>query len=134
MPQLDRLLSVMVSNRAETLMLDEGELAKLELGGNPRPVTKSPLTAVQIIGLLREIAPPEAARHLDATRPATFTYASSDGAFTVRAMLDGGKWRVRIGIDGEADLHRALAPQQAETGRPTPLETLAAPAAPRPPR
>ena len=60
------------------------------------PVTKSPLTAQQVIGLLKEIAPPDAGRQLDTTKSATFTYTSADGAFAVRAAQEGGKWRARI--------------------------------------
>ena len=41
MAQLDRLLSVMVSQRATALRLDESELAELEIAGAPRPVTKT---------------------------------------------------------------------------------------------
>ena len=96
MPQLDRLLSAVISNKADALRLDEGDPAKLELQGSARAVTKSPLTAQQVIGLLKEIAPPEAGRQLDTTRSATFTYSFSDGTFAVRAGQEGGKWRVRI--------------------------------------
>ena len=62
MAQLDRLLAVMVSQRATALRLDESELAELEIGGASRPVTKTPLTGPQVVALLREIAPPERAR------------------------------------------------------------------------
>ena len=103
MAQLDRLLSVMISNRADALTLDEADLAKLELQGGARAVTKSPLTAAQVVGLLKEIAPPDAARQLDATKPASFSYTSADGAFTVRAAVEGGKWRVRILHDAAGD-------------------------------
>jgi len=103
MAQLDRLLSVMISNRADALTLDEADLAKLELQGGARAVTKSPLTAAQVVGLLKEIAPPDAARQLDATKSASFSYASADGAFSVRAAVEGGKWRVRIVHDGAGD-------------------------------
>src|SRR4051812_38620575 len=96
MPQLDRLLSAVITNRAEALTLDEGDPAKLETQGAARPVTKSPLTAQQVVGLLKEIAPPDAGRQLDTARSATFTYTSGDGAFTVRAAQEGGKWRARI--------------------------------------
>ncbi len=96
MPQLDRLLSAVISNKADALTLDEGDPAKLELQGSARAVTKSPLTAQQVIGLLKEIAPPDAGRQLDTTRSATFTYTSADGAFAVRAAHEGGKWRARI--------------------------------------
>ncbi|HEV8237470.1 MAG TPA: hypothetical protein VGP84_22820, partial [Gemmatimonadaceae bacterium] len=70
MPQLDRLLSAVISNKADALTLDEGDPAKLELQGATRAVTKSPLTAQQVIGLLKEIAPPDAGRQLDTTKTA----------------------------------------------------------------
>jgi hypothetical protein len=60
MPQLDRLLSVMVSNRAEALRLVENELASLVKDGATVPLTKQALGATQLLGLLREIAPPDA--------------------------------------------------------------------------
>jgi twitching motility protein PilT len=96
MPQLDRLLSAVINNKADALRLDEGDPAKLELQGSSRAVTKSPLTAQQVIGLLKEIAPPDAGRQLDTTKSAAFTYTSADGAFAVRAAQEGGKWRARI--------------------------------------
>src|SRR5690242_14248024 len=99
MAQLDRLLSVMVSNRAEALMLHEGDLAKLEMLSGARPVTKSALTGAQVVGLLKEIAPQESIKHIDEGRPASFGYSSSDGAFGVQAALEEGKWRVRIAVD-----------------------------------
>jgi Tfp pilus assembly ATPase PilU len=64
MPQLDRLLSAVISNKADALTLDEGDPAKLEVQGAARAVTKSPLTAQQVVGLLKEIAPPDAGRSL----------------------------------------------------------------------
>lgn len=96
MPQLDRLLSAVISNKADALTLHEGDPAKLEVQGATRAVTKSPLTAQQVIGLLKEIAPPDAGRQLDTTKSATFTYAFTDGAFSVTAAQEGGKWRARI--------------------------------------
>ena len=96
MAQLDRLLSAMIANKAEALTLDEGEPAKMELAGGARPVTKSPLTAQQVVGLLKEIAPVDAGRQLDSQRQATFTYTSGDGTFSVRAAQEGGKWRARL--------------------------------------
>src|SRR5688572_1581648 len=57
MPQLDRFLSVMVSNRADAIRLVEGQMAVLDVNGAARPMTKQPLTASQLVNLLREIAP-----------------------------------------------------------------------------
>ena len=80
MAQLDRLLSVMVSQRATALSLNESELAELEIEGTSRPVTRTALTATQVVALLREIAPVDAAALLDAGRAASFAYVSDDGA------------------------------------------------------
>ena len=93
MPQLDRVLSAVISTKADALTLDEGDPAKLELQGSARAVTKSPLTAQQVLGLIKEIAPPEAGRQLDTARSATFTYTFSDGAF---AVPGDAAWRERV--------------------------------------
>ena len=85
MPQLDRLLSVMVSNRAEALRLVENELASLVKDGATVPLTKQALGATQLLGLLREIAPPDAMRRLEEGTPAEFEYRSGDGVFNATA-------------------------------------------------
>jgi twitching motility protein PilT len=125
MAQLDRLLSVMVSNRADALMLNEGDLGTLEMSSGPRPVTKSALTAPQVLGLLKEIAPPESVRSLDEGRPATFHYASADGHFGVQALVDAGQWRVRIAVDPNAEPRRGGTP--VSNGTPTPSRVGAVP-------
>ena len=89
----------MISQRASALRLDETQVAELEIGGAPRPVTKTPLTAQQVVALLREIATPDAAAALDAGQPARFAYVSAEGAFAVDAGRDGGLWRARVTID-----------------------------------
>src|SRR3954468_13949463 len=96
MPQLDRLLSVMVSNRAESLSLAENELASLVKDGATVPLTKQALGATQLLGLLREIAPPDALRRLDEGTPAEFQYRSGDGVFNARATNESGKWMAAI--------------------------------------
>jgi twitching motility protein PilT len=131
MPQLDRLLSVMVSNRAEALMLNEGDLGTLEMTSGARPVTKAALTAAQVVGLIKEIAPAESARHIEEGRPASFTYDSSDGAFGVRAMLEGGKWRVRIALDAGEEFRRTTGQQINPVKLPA-AEPAPAPARPTP--
>ena len=133
MAQLDRLLSVMVSQRATALRLDESELAELEIAGSPRPVTKTPLTGPQVVALLREIAPPDAATSIDAGQPATFGYLSDDGAFVVHAVREGTRWRARVTIDEERErqritpLHRTMAIPPEPTIAPAPLQATDAP-------
>ena len=106
MPQLDRLLSVMVSQRATALSLHENELAALEIAGAPRPMTKTPLTSQQVVALLREIAPADAAASLDAGKPTQFDYVSEDGAFCVDAARDGAHWRARVTLDERRERQR----------------------------
>src|SRR6185437_13465404 len=96
MPQLDRLLSVMLSNRAESLRLAENELASLVKDGTTVPLTKQTLGATQLLGLLREIAPPDALRRLDQGSPAEFQYRTLDGVFNARASNESGKWMAAI--------------------------------------
>jgi twitching motility protein PilT len=106
MAQLDRLLSVMISNRADSLSLKEGEAAELMVEGQPRPVTK-PLTGAQVVALLREIASPQAAQQLEAKQPTKFRYTSVDSVFVVRAMLQGELLSVTIVVDDEAEFQRS---------------------------
>jgi twitching motility protein PilT len=134
MAQLDRLLSVMVSNRAEALRLVENELASLVKDGASVPVTKQALGAAQLLGLLREIAPPDALLHLDAGSPAEFQYRSGDGLFNARASNESGKWMAAItsGANG-AVTGSLIAPGITPTGgHATPsLATARVPAAAR---
>ncbi len=108
MAQLDRLLSVMVSQRASALRLDEGELAELEISGASRPVTKTPLTGPQVVALLREIAPPTSGAALDAGEATSFAYVSDDGAFQVQMTREVQRWRVRVTIDERKERERLI--------------------------
>jgi twitching motility protein PilT len=99
MAQLDRFLSAMVSHRASALRLDETALAELEISGAARPVTKAPLTAAQVVSLLREVAPAASGEALAAGQPTAFGYVSDEGAFAIDATRTGGRWQVRITID-----------------------------------
>ena len=117
MPQLDRLLSVMVSNRAESLHLVENELASLVKDGAAVPLTKQTLGATQLLGLLREIAPPDAVRLLDEGAPAEFQYKTADGLFNARAKNEGGKWIAAITAGMNGGVATAVP---SGVGRPTP--------------
>ena len=103
MPQLDRFLSVMVGNKAEAIVLIEGDVATLQKDGVPRPITKQPLSAAQLVMLLKEIAPAPAAKRLEAGTPAAFRYSNSDGDFAVKTAMPGGRWHASIGLSTGAD-------------------------------
>ncbi len=97
MAQLDRFLSVMVANGADAIHLAEREVATLQKDGVPRPITKQPLTAQQLLLLLREIAPVGAAEQLAAGVATEFHYTNGDGSFVVAASQVDGRWRASIG-------------------------------------
>ncbi len=130
MPQLDRLLSVMVGQRATALKLHESELAELEIGGAPRPMTKTALTSQQIVSLLREVAPAEAAALLDAGHAAQFDYVSEDGAFCIDAAREGVQWRARVTLDERRERQRLNGHQRPdipEYAAPTSIPAAATP-------
>jgi len=128
MAQLDRFLSAMVSNRAESIQFAENSVASLIKDGTARPITAQPLTAPQMLALLREIAPPDAAKQLAAGAGATFQYSTADGPFTARVVVEDGKWSATITPD-ERVTERAAARAAAA---PSPADgTAALSAAPR---
>jgi len=96
MAQLDRFLSVLVSNKATSLQLAEGDVAALIINGSPRPVMKQALTSAQILTLVREIAPANSPHGLDAKGGVRFTYDSADGSFDVELSQVGGKLSARV--------------------------------------
>ncbi|MEX2180833.1 MAG: type IV pilus twitching motility protein PilT [Gemmatimonadaceae bacterium] len=106
MAQLDRLLSVMISNRADELLLKEDQPATLLVGGQERPVTKA-LTAAQIVALLKEIAPPQSAAAIEGKQPTKFQYSSEDGVFAVRAMIQGTLLVVNAQLDPDGEFRRS---------------------------
>jgi twitching motility protein PilT len=108
MAQLDRFLSAMVSHRASALRLDETALAELEISGAARPVTKAPLTAAQVVSLLREVAPAPSGESLAAGQPTSFSYVSDEGAFAIDATRSSGRWQVRITIDEGRERDRLI--------------------------
>ena len=96
MAHLDRFLSALVSNRGSALHLTTDEVARLIIGDAPRPVTKQPFSAAQLLMLVREIAPGDAMRRLEGGDEATFAYETPDGAFQASGRSSGGKLRVEI--------------------------------------
>ena len=89
MPRIDRFLTAMTQHGAEALVLGAGHPVRLSRGGQLQPVTKDPLTEVQVTGLLREIAPPEVAAQVGGGAGLTFDYASPVGPIAVALAPEG---------------------------------------------
>jgi twitching motility protein PilT len=96
MAQLDRFLSALVSNHGTALLLVADEVARLEVGDATRPITKQPVSAAQLVALLREIAPPAVAPELDDQAELRFEYALSGETFAVQASGAQPPFRVDI--------------------------------------
>ena len=103
---VSRILAVMLTSHADSLVLREGEPAVLLVEGQPKPATK-PLTAAQVGALVREIATPAAQQAIDARQPTKFRYASPERVFTVRAMLQGDVMVVDFTVDADAEFKRS---------------------------
>jgi twitching motility protein PilT len=83
------LIEVMHEQRAEGLRLAVGQPASLVANGGSRAVTKEPLTDQQIVGLLREIAGPDAGR-VGGAGPVEFGYQSPSGEVRVEIAPGAG--------------------------------------------
>jgi twitching motility protein PilT len=126
MAQLDKFLTVMVTNHAESILLIEGDVATLQKDGVPRPITRQPLSGAQLIMLLKEIAPAMSAKELDGGSPASFRYANSDGDFHVKSALTGGRWHASIALyDGNGDA-TAVAEEPVVEEAPAPRRSSGA--------
>jgi twitching motility protein PilT len=91
MPRIDPLLTAMVSNRADSVRLTDGDIAHIIKGGSQHPLTRQPLGDGQLLLLLKEMAPPEFASRLDGQEPVEFTYTNSAGHFIAKVSQEGGK-------------------------------------------
>ena len=90
MPRIDRFLSAMTQHGADALVLGAGQPVRLSRGGQLQPVTKEPLTEIQVTALLREIAPPEVAAQVGGGARLTFDYASPVGTIAVALSPEAG--------------------------------------------
>jgi len=95
--KLDKFLELLVTQKGEALELVPGKPATLITGAGAKPMTKDPLTAAQIVALVREIAPADR-RTLAPGQESRFEYASPAGPVAVFYVNDdGGTARFRPG-------------------------------------
>jgi twitching motility protein PilT len=97
MAQLDRLVSALAAAPGATVLLTEDNPAELFGGGQMRPLTAHPLSARQILALVREVAPPSAMTDLEVGQLCSFTYPGEAGPVRVTVERGSGGVRVRLG-------------------------------------
>jgi twitching motility protein PilT len=128
MARLDRFIQAAREHRAESLLLVTGEPASLVIGGGLRAVTRDPLTASQILALLREIAP--APVHDELGRgAANFAYASPAGPVQVEVGNGGAGLRATLRVASEGSAATVEAPAPAAGPRAAPVEPTPRPSA-----
>ncbi len=101
MAQLDRLLAAVVTQRADALRLASDDPAHLVAGDDLRPLTRQALSAQQVLALLREIAPPDAALEIEAGRPVRFRYTTPEGSFLAELEVADGRWSASLRLEGQ---------------------------------
>jgi len=121
MAQLDKLLTAMTTNQASALVLAEGDVIKLEIGSQLKPLTKTPLSGPQILAVMQEIADPAALAALAAGQPVEILRATADGAFHVKGEATDGKWRVVVSLGKQVPKSSpgSPAPDAAPKKRPS---------------
>ena len=124
MPRLDRFIQALQEHRAESLELSPGKPMSLVLGGASRPITKDSLTAAQIVGLVKEIAPPSLHLQLADSTVASFSYSAPAGAVQVE-MVPGHEGAAAV-LRLTAGSPPASTPRPSG-GVPLPSEALARP-------
>jgi twitching motility protein PilT len=91
MPQLDRLLAVLVSRRGDSIRLVQDEPAVLVKGAESQPLTKAPLTPAQVLTIVREVAPADTEQRVASGEGAQFEYTMGQDAFVGRVHRDQGR-------------------------------------------
>ena len=131
MASLDKFLMALGSAPPTTLVLYEACVAELRFDGGTRPITKQPLTAEHIIGLLREIAPPAVQAAVMQGGPAQFPYDGNGIPVECSVQRDGeGKVVAQIRPTRVAEPVVATpspvvsSPVSSDSGVPPALEAL----------
>ncbi|MGH7700131.1 MAG: type IV pilus twitching motility protein PilT [Gemmatimonadales bacterium] len=89
--RIDPFVDVLLRERGEQLYLLPEEPVTIVRDGKSRKVSKQPLTDQHIYALLVEVAPTEAADHIDQLAETQFEYESVKGWVRVRVVPEAGR-------------------------------------------
>ena len=91
MPRIDPFVDVLLREKGDQLYLLPEEPVTMVRDGKPRKVSKQPLTDQHIYALLVEVAPTEAADHIDKMSETQFEYCGERGWVRIRVVPDAGR-------------------------------------------
>src|SRR5260370_24090630 len=133
--RIDPFIDVLLREQADQLYLLPDEPVTLVKDGKPRKVSRQPLTDAHIYALLTEVAPSDAADHIDQKTETEFEYAADRGLVRVRVVPETG--RLTAGISPKVRAATAARPvvrqAQAPTAPPPPAPPRTTPRPPPPP-
>src|SRR5260370_17500007 len=89
--RIDPFIDVLLREQADQLYLLPDEPVTLVKDGKPRKVSRQPLTDAHIYALLTEVAPSDAADHIDQKTETEFEYAADRGLVRVRVVPETGR-------------------------------------------
>ncbi|MEO8707225.1 MAG: ATPase, T2SS/T4P/T4SS family [Kofleriaceae bacterium] len=111
--------AILTSNQAVTLRFPTGDRHATQVTPHD-----------QLVGLVREVAPPAALDLIDKNRPARFDYDSSGTMYSLAVVPRLGAWQVTVeAATGAAPPAARIAPANATTNIPVVAATAAAPTA-----
>ena len=117
--RIDPFVDVLLRERGDQLYLLPDEPVTMVKDGKPRKVSRQPLTDQHIYALLVEVAPSEAADHIDKMAETEFEYIADRGMVRVRIVPDMGRLTAVVSpVDNAAA--GSPAPAAAAAGAPAP--------------
>ncbi|HEX6943754.1 MAG TPA: type IV pilus twitching motility protein PilT [Gemmatimonadaceae bacterium] len=118
MPQLDRLLAVLVSRRGDSIRLVQDEPAFLMRGAETQALTRGPLTPAQMLTIVREVAPADTEERVERGEGAHFEYTMGTDAFVGRVHREKG--RLTLDVTPRVPVNGAPRPTPAVIGSVVP--------------
>lgn len=117
--RIDPFVDVLLRERGDQLYLLPDEPVTMVKDGKPRKVSRQPLTDQHIYALLVEVAPSEAADHIDKMAETEFEYIADRGMVRVRIVPELGRLTAVVAPSGNSGA-AAPAAAAAPAGAPAP--------------
>jgi len=115
--RIDPFVDVLLRERGDQLYLLPDEPVTMVKDGKPRKVSRQPLTDQHIYALLVEVAPSEAADHIDKMAETEFEYIADRGMVRVRIVPEMGRLTAVVAPAGNSGAEPPVAAAAAGPAR-----------------